>query len=153
MEGEGQTALLRAETLENLVTNFEKIVERKVLEERQFLVYNGKFKGEDGLEKSIEIKASFVNHIENEYIILILRDTTQRDRLVVLEETKKYKDRLLASVSHELRAPLNGNINLVEAAVNSPKIAENIKRICLFPPLEAASSFFISLMISSICHK
>ena len=91
----------------------------------------------DLLDKSIEIKLSFLHHFENEYILLILRDTTQRDLLVTLEETNKYKDQLLASVSHELRAPLNGNINLIEGAVNSPIIPESIKESLLTPALRS----------------
>jgi len=88
-------------------------------------------------EKSIEIKISFIYHFNNEYIVLILRDMTQRDLLVTLEETNKYKDQLLASVSHELRAPLNGNINLIEGALNSPKVPECIKESLLIPALRS----------------
>ena len=82
-------------------------MKEKNLQERQFLIYNGKLKTENPpqQDKSIEVKVSFVQQIENEYIILILRDTTQRDLLIALEETNRYKDQLLASVSHELRAP------------------------------------------------
>jgi len=67
---------------------------------------------------------------------------------VVLEETNKYKDQLLASVSHELRAPLNRNINLVESAFSSPKIPESIKETLLTPALR--SSKFLLHMINDI---
>jgi len=88
-------------------------------------------------EKSIEIKISFIHHFNNEYIVVILRDMTQRDLLVTLEETNKYKDQLLASVSHELRAPLNGNINLIEGALNSPKTLDDVKENFLIPALHS----------------
>jgi len=68
--------------------------------------------------------------------------------LITLEETNKYKDQLLASVFHELRAPLNGNINLVETAVNSPKILEVIKESLLIPAFR--SSKFLLHIINDI---
>ena len=137
------------EALENLIQNFETIIRNKDIQERQFLVYDSKLKLQNDLqEKSIEIKISFIRHFENDYIILMLRDMTQRDVLVTLESTNKYKDQLLASVSHELRAPLNGNINLVETAVNSSAIPETIKETLLIPALR--SSKFLLHMINDI---
>ena len=111
-------------------------------------MYHGKLKTEHSPQQSIEVKISFIQHFETDYIILILRDTTQRDLLLTLEETNKYKDKLLASVSHELRAPLNGNINLVETAVNSPKITATIKETLLIPALR--SSKFLLHLINDI---
>jgi len=70
----------RGGTLQGLVMNFKSIIMQRNLQERQFLIYHGKLKGEE--EKSIEIKISFVHHFKNEYIILLLRDTTQRDHLL-----------------------------------------------------------------------
>jgi len=135
--------------LEDLIESFKMMIGNQEIEERQILVYNGKLKPENqSQEKSIEVKISFIQHFENDYIILILRDTTQRDLLVTLEETNKYKDQLLASVSHELRAPLNGNINLVETAVNSPHIPESIKESLLTPALR--SSKFLLHIINDI---
>jgi len=130
---EMQSNSIKVTTLKDLVTNFKRVIQEENLQERQFLIYNGKLK----MEKSIEIKISFIRHFESEYIVLILRDTTQRDLLVTLEETNKYKDQLLASVSHKLRAPLNGNINLVESAVNSPAIPDTIKECLLVPALRS----------------
>jgi len=96
-------------------------------------------------EKSIEVKISFVQHFEHDCIILILRDNTQRDVLIMLDETNQYKDKFLASVSHELRAPLNGNINLAESAIDSPKIPEAIKETLLAPALRS-SKFLLHLI-------
>ena len=143
---------LKIEKLGDLIANFKDISTYKNLQERQFLVYNGKLtiekENHHSQDKSIEIKISFVHHFESFYIILILRDTTQRDLLVTLEETNKYKDQLLASVSHELRAPLNGNINLVETAVNSSQIPDHIKESLLIPALR--SSKFLLHLINDI---
>jgi len=112
-----------------LVLNFKAIIKEKNLQEKQFIIYNGKLKGKNSKEKSIEVKISFTQHFKDQYIILILRDTTQRDLLVRLKEINKYKDQLLASVSQELRAPLNGNINLVETARTPQKSLKVSKRI------------------------
>ena len=55
---------------------------------------------------------------------------------------------MLASVSHELRAPLNGNINLVETAVHSRDVPETIKENLLTPALR--SSKFLLHIINDI---
>ena len=137
-------------TLADLLANFKNIIKEENFQERQFLVYNGKMKGDrdDLANKSIEIKISFVKQYKSEHLILIIRDTTQRDLLITLEETNKYKDKLLASVSHELRAPLNGNINLVESAISSSKIPDQIKENLLVPALR--SSKFLLHLINDI---
>jgi len=54
----------------------------------------------------------------------------------------------LASVSHELRAPLNGNINLVQGAIHSSKIPNEIKESWLIPALR--SSKFLLHLINDI---
>jgi len=92
---ENSEDLTKVESLEELINNFKNIIMKKGLQERQFLVYNGKLKMENNpTEKSIEVKISFVQNSGNDYIILILRDTKQRDLLVTLEETNRYKDQL-----------------------------------------------------------
>jgi len=138
----------KIDSLERLITNFKKIIKDNQLQERQFLVYNGKLKVEDHHQKSIEIKISYIQQHNKEYIILIIRDTTQRDMLVTLEDNNKYKDQLLASVSHELRAPLNGNINLVESALLNKDVPQNVKERMLTPALR--SSKFLLHLINDI---
>ena len=144
-ESEQNKNIYQHEFLENLIANFTSLITKKEIDERQFLIYNGKLRIENHSVKSLEVKISFVQHFENYYIILMLRDTTQRDLLITLKETNKYKDQLLASVSHELRAPLNGNINLVEAAVNSPKIPASVKESLLIPALRS-SKFLLHII-------
>ena len=79
---------LKVGTLEDLIANFKNIRRSLNLQESQFLVYNAKLEIEN--PKSLEIKISFIQHFESEYIILILRDTTKRDLLITLEETNRY---------------------------------------------------------------
>jgi len=142
-------SLAKIETLEDLVVNFKSIIQERNLQEKQFLIYNGKLRMTDiQQDKAIEVKISFIQHLENDYIILIFRDMTQRDLLMTLEENNRYKDQLLASVSHELRAPLNGNINLVESAVCSQKIPQDINEKLLIPALR--SSKFLLHLINDI---
>ena len=42
----------------------------------------------------------------------------------------------MRSISHELRTPVNGSINYLEAAINDPKVNDEIKakyiKPCLF---------------------
>jgi len=134
--------------LDDLINHVKKTIRDGLLKERQFLIYNGKLKVENYQDKSIELKLSYIKQFEKEFMILIIRDTTQRDLLVTLSDNNKYKDQLLASVSHELRAPLNGNINLVDSAINSPKIPDDIKERLLVPALR--SSKFLLHLINDI---
>jgi len=142
-DDDSETDFLKAGTLQDLIVRFPKFIRSENLLERQFLAYNGKFKPKTHRpEKCMEMKVSFVQHYENNYIILIFRDRTQRDHLIALEETNKYKDSLLASISHKLRAPLNGNINLVEGAIYSPGTSENVKETLLIPALRSSQFLF-----------
>jgi len=139
---------LRVESLQDLIENFKGLAKETNLQERQFLIYNGKLKTQDNQMKSIEIKVSYIQQHNTEYMVLNIRDTTQRDLLVTLEDNNKYKDQLLASVSHELRAPLNGNINLVESAVQNKGVPEEVKEKLLVPALR--SSKFLLHLINDI---
>ena len=82
----------KIDTLEELIRDFKGIIKENSLQERQFLIYNGKLKVEDHKAKSIEVKISYIQQYNKEYMVLIIRDTTQRDLLVTLEDNNKYKD-------------------------------------------------------------
>jgi len=100
-------------------------------------------------EKSIEVKLSLSRgQYSKQFLILLLRDTTQRDQVIRLEANNKYKDQLLASVSHELRTPLNGSINLLEASLCSDTIDTQTKQDFLMPALN--SSKFLLHLINDI---
>ena len=55
---------------------------------------------------------------------------------------------MLVSVSHELRAPLNGNINLIESAIQNISVPGQIKEHFLTPALR--SSKFLLHLINDI---
>jgi hypothetical protein len=52
---------------------------------------------EIGIENSIEMTISKSKFEDEDWVILIFRDTTERDVIFKLEDNNKYKDRLLAS--------------------------------------------------------
>ena len=136
------------DTLEDLIEIFKTFINNSHFQEREFLVYNGKLRVPDYPTKSIELKISYVQQYDRKNIILMLRDTTQRDLLVTLEDNNKYKDELLASVSHELRAPLNGNTNLLETALQDKGVPARVKEQMLLPALR--SSQFLLHIINDI---
>ena len=80
-------SFLRFDVLEDLRSNFPNVIKLKNLQEGQFLIENGKLKIENQQQdKSIEVKISFVQHYENDYIVLIFRDITQRDLCLPLKK-------------------------------------------------------------------
>jgi len=65
--------------------------------------------------------------------ILILTDITQHNLAMSLEAANRYKDQLLATVSHDLRAPINGGVSLIENSIEHPEVPEFIKEQFLIP--------------------
>jgi len=142
-------ASFEEKTLQDLLNNFKANALKDVISEKSFFIYNGKLETNlQRVEKSVEIKMSFIKQQNLKFILLILRDTTQHDRLITLESNDKYKDQLLASVSHELRTPLNGSINLVESAIRAKEIPETIKEQLLNPALRSCK--FLTHLINDI---
>ena len=61
--------------------------------------------------------------------MLILNDTTDRVlRIKHLQELDNYKDNLLATVSHDLKTPLNGLSIIANVVKNSIETKEKIKK-------------------------
>lgn len=96
-------------------------------------------------ERSVELKISIANFSNissklpaSEKIVLILRDTTQRDIIARLEDNNHYKDALLASVSHELRTPLNTNINSLESILMDVQVPQPTKLRSVIPAIRNA---------------
>ena len=70
---------------------------------------------------------------EYDKVILILSDTTERDLAVSLETANNYKDKLLATVSHDLRAPINGSLTFLENSIHHKDLNPSIKENFLIP--------------------
>ena len=107
----------------------------------EFIVIDMKFAPDlnSTQERGVEVKiavANFSNKVSEEKIILILRDTTQRDVIARLEDNNQYKDALLASVSHELRTPLNTNINCLEQIVADGSVPSEVREAYAVPALK-----------------
>jgi signal transduction histidine kinase/CheY-like chemotaxis protein len=83
------------------------------------------------MSRSYEIKLGSL--LKYSKVILILSDTTQRDRATSLETANQYKDKLLATVSHDLRAPINGSMNLLESSIEHEAVPDFIKEQFLIP--------------------
>jgi signal transduction histidine kinase/FixJ family two-component response regulator len=69
--------------------------------------------------------------------VFIMKDTTEHDSLITLQDNSNYKTRLLASVSHELRTPLNCAITFTKQAIQQPNLPVNIRETCLKPVLSS----------------
>ena len=95
------------------------------LDDSGVILYDGKFRGYQGIQKSFEIR--IIPLIAIKKVITLLYDTTERDQLVSLEYSNQYKDSLLASVTHELRTPLNGNLSMIDTVLQLPDVADEIK--------------------------
>jgi len=65
--------------------------------------------------------------------ILILTDITQHNLAISLQAANRYKDQLLATVSHDLRAPINGGVSLIESSIEHPSVPDYIKERFLIP--------------------
>jgi signal transduction histidine kinase/CheY-like chemotaxis protein len=122
--------------VENQQSLFRYLSMKKMHTAKQNLILDCKYKKrQDSSVITLEIKISLANFYDEECMIFILRDTTQRDTIARLEGNSAYKDRVLASVSHELRTPLNGCINLVECALEEPSISKSMKDNYLNPAI------------------
>jgi len=81
---------------------------------------------------SIEIKASVYGNSENPQLIMIFKDTTERDKINFLESANLvYRNNVLASFSHELRTPLHSNMAFLQQSLDTVGIPENYKKIYL----------------------
>jgi len=124
-----------AEDLQDLLTKVRKLVgEGKMYGD--YLVFDGKMS--DPLLKqyhapTYEVTLSFAS--EYQKIVLLLRDTTEHARIVTLETNSQYKDKLLASVSHELKTPLNANLTFIDSALSNEEVPQTIKEQLLSPAL------------------
>ena len=85
----------------------------KIEEEDYCIVMNSKL-NEGHEERLLEVKLTPTVIDEEPSILVLIKDTTERDIINRLQETDNYKNTLMASVSHELRTPLNCIITMQE---------------------------------------
>jgi len=123
-------------TLEDLLDIYKNFLTEGKLETEEQLTFDAKMqRALQGITFSYEITICPI--IEHKKIILVINNTTHRDLIVSLEHTNDYKDKLLASVSHEFRTPLNGNLGLLQAALDDQSIPQKAKESLLQPALRS----------------
>ena len=73
-----------------------------------------------GMEKKIkyyELKGAKIRWNEKDCLLVLLSDITKSKKIIELKNLDKHKNELLASVSHDLRTPLNGVIGMINATM------------------------------------
>ncbi len=66
-------------------------------------------------------------------------DLSQLKRLTMLEDINHYRNSMVHSISHELKTPLNGMVNLVQSMYNLASVDQELKDKYLEPHLNCAS--------------
>ena len=79
-------------------------------------------------------------------ILIIINDVTDLNKLKELENLDNYKNQLLATVSHDLRTPLNGMIGMIEAVLPNIKDKKDRKHM----NIASRSGYLLSHMINDI---
>ena len=66
-------------------------------------------------ERNFTVKIKFITYENKLSVLLILEDCAYVEVISDLNETSKFKNKLLSSFSHELKTPLNGAIPILES--------------------------------------
>ena len=69
--------------------------------------------------------------------MIIIHDLSKTQEIIQLQEQAKKHNITFASVSHELRQPLNGSLALIQCAVKHPLTPKAINEKFLLPALHA----------------
>ena len=60
----------------------------------------------------------YYNESNSKIYVLILEDITLKARITYIEGINEFKSRMVASISHELKTPLNNSINMLNLALS-----------------------------------
>ena len=71
--------------------------------------------------KYYEMKFAKIRWNEKDCLIVLLSDITKSKKIIELKNLDKHKNQLLASISHDLRTPLNGVIGMINATISELK--------------------------------
>ena len=93
-----------------------------------------------------EIKIIKVYWEDSICLLLLFNDNTNAFRISELINLDRYKNQLLASVSHDLRTPLNGLNGMLELSISKT----NEHEVKYYLELAKKSSFFLNYLINDI---
>ena len=68
--------------------------------------------------KYYEMKFAKIKWNDKNCLIVLLSDITKSKKIIELKNLDKHKNQLLASISHDLRTPLNGVIGMINATIS-----------------------------------
>ena len=71
--------------------------------------------------KYYELKVAIIHWNNEVCLLLVLSDITKSKKIIELKNLDKHKNQLLASISHDLRTPLNGVIGMINATLKELK--------------------------------
>ncbi len=114
-----------------------------MLQEKNLAQFESVHISKDGREIPIEVNASIINYENDELIIAIISDITERQKIAEslieakenAEQSDKLKSNFLAGMSHEIRTPVNTILNFTSLIKNdlgddtSEEIKESFKMI------------------------
>ena len=89
---------------------------------------------------SVELKVLSVLYENQKCLMVIIFDTiqsTQQQIITKLEENDRHKNNILATVSHELRNPLNSSMSMLQLAVKENSIPSKYREELLEPCLRS----------------
>ena len=129
---ESATLLELIKKIQLLLENPQKVIDQK------YLVYDGKLHSKAS-SQSISYEIKLYPLYEYKKLIIVLNDTTQRDLIASAQENNQYKNRLLASVSHNLRTPLNGTLTFLQSAFNDNRLCTSVKNELIVPAIRSGT--------------
>lgn len=116
--------------LAHLLKTVQRLYREHRIVNKHVLTFDGKYYNHSSRDTlSIEIKLVVFEDVQggSQKLLVILRDTTQRDLISVLESNNKFKDNVIDSVSHELRTPLNGLRTMLDLCKEDQEVPEKVK--------------------------
>jgi len=116
---EEKKIILNRESM-NLIS--EKEIERKEIDHV--------IDSSEAMVKYYELKVSKIHWNDKICLLILLSDMTKSKKLIELKNIDKHRNQLLATISHDLRTPLNGVIGMINASLNEisdEKVKEFLK--------------------------
>jgi hypothetical protein len=88
------------------------------------------FESSEPRMKYYELKVAKIHWNDKICLLILLSDMTKSKKIIELKNIDKHRNQLLATISHDLRTPLNGVIGMINATLNEiidEKVKEFLK--------------------------